>query len=98
MNSSNRWKTEGRAAYMRFAAFRSADQVGLAVAGSDGVFRGLLTGDASCPGSSYPGSLDALARRGREALDAAAAVLQSAPVIDLDAVQLLPPLQAPGKI
>lgn len=78
---------------MRFAAFSSGGQDGLAVAGANGQFRGLLTKDAG-----YPGPLDVLIRKGRRALDAAAAVLENGPAIDLDQVKLLPPLSAPGKI
>ena len=78
---------------MRFATFSSGAQKGLAVASSNGNFRGLLSGD-----EAYPGSLDLLVLKGRSALDAAAVVLQNGPVIDLDEVELLPPLPAPAKI
>lgn len=78
---------------MRFAAFRSGEQDGLAVAGSDGQFHGLLSGVAD-----YPGSLQALIQKGRAALDAAAEVLQKGPAVDLNQVTVLPPLLAPGKI
>ena len=78
---------------MRFAAFSSGEQEGLAVAAPNGDFHGLLSGD---PG--YPGSLDVLVRKGRSALDEAAAVLGKGPVVDLDRVTLNPPLSAPGKI
>lgn len=78
---------------MRFAAFTSGEQEGLAVAGPNGQFRGLLTGDAG-----YPGALDVLIHKGRSALDAAATALEKGPAIDLDQITLLPPLRAPGKI
>jgi acylpyruvate hydrolase len=78
---------------MRFAAFSSGEQNGLAVAGPNGGFHGLLGGDAG-----YPGSLDSLIHKGRGALDAAASALEEGPAIDLDLVMLLPPLQVPGKI
>lgn len=78
---------------MRFAAFNSGELDGLAVAGANGQFHGLLTKDAG-----YPGPLDVLIRKGRRALDAAAAVLENGPAIDLGQVKLLPPLPAPGKI
>lgn len=78
---------------MRFAAWKYGDEDGLAVAGSDGQFRGLKSGDAG-----YPGSLDILLRKGRGSLDTAAAALTKGPVIDLDRVTLLPPLPNPGKI
>jgi 2-keto-4-pentenoate hydratase/2-oxohepta-3-ene-1,7-dioic acid hydratase in catechol pathway len=78
---------------MRFASFSNGEREGLAVAGPSGQFNGLLSGDAD-----YPGSLDVLIRKGRAALDGAAAVLQKGSVIDLDQVRLLPPVSAPGKI
>ena len=78
---------------MRFAAFSSGEQEGLAVAAPNGDFHGLLSGD---PG--YPGSLDTLVRNGRSALEAAAAALEKGPVVDLEKVTLRPPLSTPGKI
>jgi len=78
---------------MRFAAFSSGGQEGLAVAAPDAEFHGLLSGDAG-----YPGSLDSLVRKGRGALDAAAVVLLRGQPIDLDQVKLLPPLRASEKI
>jgi acylpyruvate hydrolase len=78
---------------MRFAAFKSGNQEGLAVASQNGEFHGRLSGE-----KSYPGNLDLLVRLGRDALDSAAVVLASGPQIELDQVALLPPLSAPGKI
>jgi acylpyruvate hydrolase len=78
---------------MRFASFSNGEREGLAAAGPNGQFHGLLSGDAG-----YPGSLDVLIRKGRAALDGAAAVLQKGSVIDFDQVRLLPPVTAPGKI
>ncbi len=78
---------------MRFAAFKSGEQEGLAVADLNGAFHGLLSGDAG-----YPGSLDVLIRKGRAALDAAEDILGKGPAIDLGQVTLLPPLSASGKI
>ena len=78
---------------MRFAAFKTGEKAGLAAAGPNGEFHGLLSEEVG-----YPGSLDAVIQRGRGALDAAAAKLRNGPVIDLDQVTLLPPLRAPGKI
>ena len=78
---------------MRFAAFRSGDREGLAAAGADGIFHGLLNGE-----EGYPGSLAFLLMHGREALDSAATALSKGPQIDLSQAVLLPPLQAPGKI
>ena len=78
---------------MRFAAFLSGEQKGLAVAGPDGEFHGLMANDAA-----YPGSLDTLIVKGRATLDAAVAVLENGAPIDLEEVTLLPPLSSPGKI
>lgn len=78
---------------MRFAAFSSGEQDGMAVAGRGGAFHGLLSGDAG-----YPGPLDVLISKGSDALNAAAVTLAKGPVVDLDQVTLQPPLPAPGKI
>ena len=78
---------------MRFAAFNSGNQAGLAIASPNREFHGLLSGE-----ESYPGNLDLLVQLGRDALESAATVLASGPQIDLDQVALLPPLSAPGKI
>lgn len=78
---------------MRFAAFTSGGKKGLAVAGADGVFHGFFEAN-----SEYPGSPGSLIAKGSEALDTAAAVLKNGPVINLNQVQLLPPIQTPGKI
>ena len=78
---------------MRFAAFRKGDLIGLAAAAPGGSFHGLTSGDAG-----FPGTLDTLIAAGPAALDAAGAALLEAPLVDLDAVELLPPLANPGKI
>ena len=78
---------------MRFAAFKSGEREGLAVAGPSGEFHGLLSGDAN-----HPGSLDVLVRSGAGSLSKAAEALKGGPAIDLDKVVLLPPLANPGKI
>jgi acylpyruvate hydrolase len=78
---------------MRFAAFSSSGQDGLAVAGHEGHFHGFLYGDAG-----YPGPLDALIRKGGDALASAAAVLAKGDAIDLEQVTLRPPVAAPRKI
>jgi 2-keto-4-pentenoate hydratase/2-oxohepta-3-ene-1,7-dioic acid hydratase in catechol pathway len=78
---------------MRFAAFKSGKQEGLAIASPNGEFHGLLSGE-----EGYPGNLDLLVRLGRDALERAVIMLASGPQIDLDQVALLPPLSAPGKI
>src|ERR1700740_2836039 len=78
---------------MRFAAFKSREREGLAVAGSAGEFRGLYSDDAN-----YPGSLDVLIHKGDGALERAAGALRAGDPVDLDEVKLLPPLAAPAKI
>lgn len=78
---------------MRFVAFRSGGQQGLALASSDAAFHGLLRADVN-----YPGSLHTLIQNGSGGLEAAAAVLRNGPLIDLENVELLPPLPNPGKI
>ena len=78
---------------MRFVTFRSGRQDGLAVANSEGAFHGLLSADMG-----YPGPLHALIQHGSSALEAAMAVLKNGPLIDLEKVELLPPLPNPGKI
>ena len=78
---------------MRFAAFRSGEREGLGLSGSNGHLRGLFQGDRG-----YPGSLDSLVRKGRSALDAAAAALEKGEKIESSRVSFLPPLSAPGKI
>ena len=78
---------------MRFVAFRSGGQDGLAVANSEGAFHGLLSAEVD-----YPGSLHALIQHGSSTLEAAMAVLKNGPLIDLEKVELLPPVPNPGKI
>src|SRR5271170_6939361 len=82
-----------KASRMRFAAFRSGDQEGLAIAGPNGKFHALRSGE-----KSYPGSLSLLVQHGPDALKSASLALANGPQIDLDEVDLLPPLSAPGKI
>ncbi len=78
---------------MRFAAYRQNSVEGLAAAEMDGRFHGVGTAD-----SRYPGSLASLVAAGHERLVAAGRALLAAPEIDLDAVELLPPLPSPPKI
>lgn len=78
---------------MRFAAFKSREREGLAVAGPEGVFRGLYSDDAN-----YPGSLDVLIHKSHGTLESAAETLRVGAPVDLDEVTLLPPLSAPAKI
>ena len=78
---------------MRFSAYRRNGIEGLAVADRDGRFHGYATTD-----TAYPGSLTSLIARGDEALLGAGRTLLEGPEVDLDAVELLPPLPTPGKI
>lgn len=78
---------------MRFAAFKSGEQEGLAVADQNGEFHGLRSSDPE-----YPGSLDVLVRKGHTRLGSAAVALAKGPAINLNRVSLLPPLTNPGKI
>ena len=78
---------------MKFISFLQRNVVGLSVQGADGRFRGLLESDPA-----YPGSLDALIRKGPEALVHAAAILSKGTAVDLGQVQFLPPLIHSPKI
>lgn len=77
---------------MRFASYRTAGRAGIAL-DVDGKWHGLTEGDAA-----YPGDLLSLIRTGGNALSGAALALRSAPVVDLDSVELLPPVSDPEKI
>ncbi|WP_037225559.1 fumarylacetoacetate hydrolase family protein [Roseomonas gilardii] len=78
---------------MRFAAFRKDGRTGLAAAGNGGSYSGLMAGDPA-----YPGDLASLVARGAEALAEAGRALSRGAPVDLDAVELLPPLPSPSKI
>jgi 2-keto-4-pentenoate hydratase/2-oxohepta-3-ene-1,7-dioic acid hydratase in catechol pathway len=78
---------------MRFAVYSTDGRAGLAAAAADGVFHGLSEG---APG--YPGSLESLIKAGADLAAIGAALLESAPVVDLATVTLAPPLARPGKI
>jgi acylpyruvate hydrolase len=78
---------------MRFITFRTANAEGLATfSGEHDVF-GLLEHDPH-----YPGDLRSLLSQGSDAIRNAYDRLLSGPRIDLREVQLLPPIQRPGKI
>ena len=77
---------------MRFVTFRLNGAEGVAAA-MDGSFHGLSVTDPSCPGS-----LSSLVAQGDKFLMEAGRALLSCPEIDLDAVELLPPLPCPPKI
>ncbi|WP_029528083.1 fumarylacetoacetate hydrolase family protein [Polaromonas glacialis] len=77
---------------MRFLNFKQGSQPGMAVA--DGAqFRGLFSSDAG-----FPGDLQSLLAQGPQALQEAAEALRQGPVIDLDTITYLPPLENPGRI
>ena len=77
---------------MQFLNFKQGSQQGLAVSqGQD--FRGLLSTDAG-----FPGSLHELLAKGKDALSQAAEVLRKGPVIDLEKISYLPPIENPGRI
>ncbi|PKO64386.1 MAG: fumarylacetoacetate hydrolase [Betaproteobacteria bacterium HGW-Betaproteobacteria-16] len=79
---------------MKLVRFEKQGQEGWALQDTvSGTWHGLTRGAAG-----YPGSLDALVRQGRIALDAAAAVMRVQPVVDLSQATLLTPLAEPRKI
>jgi acylpyruvate hydrolase len=78
---------------MRFATFRRGVRQGLAAAERGAPFRGWLVGE-----EGHPGDLAGLLAAGADALAVAGRQLLSGPEVDLDSVELLPPLPAPGKI
>ncbi len=78
---------------MRFAAYRQNGVEGLAASEGAGSFRGYAATD-----SEHPGALSGLVAGGSERLLAAGRNLLAGPEVDLDAVELLPPLPAPPKI
>ena len=78
---------------MRFAAYKEDGIEGLAAADGDGRFRGYFSTD-----KEYPGRLCDLLVQGKETLTAAGRVLGMGPEVDLESVELLPPLPSPPKI
>ena len=77
---------------MRFLNFKQDGCGGIAVA--DGAqFRGLFSTDAG-----FPGDLQSLLARGPDALIQAATALRQGPMIDLEKITYLPPLENPGRI
>jgi 2-keto-4-pentenoate hydratase/2-oxohepta-3-ene-1,7-dioic acid hydratase in catechol pathway len=77
---------------MRFASYSAGGSLGLAVQ-SGGAWHGLTAADAG-----FPGTLQSLIEQGGDALAGAGANLASAPVVDMDAVTLMPPISHPEKI
>lgn len=78
---------------MRFLSFKKDGKQGLAVKGQNGAFVGLVETDAG-----YPGSLDTLVRQGSAALTKAGEILVKGNPVDIDKVEVLPPLSNPTKI
>jgi 2-keto-4-pentenoate hydratase/2-oxohepta-3-ene-1,7-dioic acid hydratase in catechol pathway len=77
---------------MHFLAYKTAGREGLAV--QDGSqFRGLFVDD-----KDFPGTLPTLVAQGTDALSAAATRLRGGQAVDPEAVEVLPPFPAPGKI
>lgn len=77
---------------MRFMTYKAEDGIGLAAKFGD-EYRGRVTS-----GTLKGGSLIDLLRQGGHALDRAYAELEAAPVVELDKVEVLPPLPNPPKI
>ena len=77
---------------MRFVRYKAQNTEGLAVQ-RDGEARGLLTTE-----TGFPGRLDVLIGSGLLALEKAAKILSSAPVIDLTSLDRLPPVAVPEKV
>lgn len=79
---------------MRFAAYRQNGSEGLAAAvDAKSPFRGYMVTD-----TGYPGKLANLVAQGSERLLAAGRALLTGSEVDLDKVELLPPLPSPPKI
>ena len=78
---------------MRFLTFKDAGREGLAVFSPGAGFRGLRADE-----SGYPGDLLSLLRGGRSALTMAHVHLVRASPIDLQKVDVLPPIPRPSKI
>jgi 2-keto-4-pentenoate hydratase/2-oxohepta-3-ene-1,7-dioic acid hydratase in catechol pathway len=79
--------------FVRFLTFRANGRKGLAASKDGADFRGLLQGDVH-----YPGSLDSLIKLTSADRDAAADKLLAGPRVDLASVEVLQPLESPGKI
>ena len=78
---------------MRFLTFLANGRKGLAASRDGANFRGLVQGDAG-----YPGSLDTLIKRTSAEREAATQALLAGRPVELSAVEVLQPLEAPGKI
>lgn len=79
---------------MRFLTYRKAGIEGLAIErDGSGRFYGLDRDQAN-----YPGDLLTLIGKGQQALEAAADALGNGTALELDSLEILPPLPHPGKI
>lgn len=78
---------------MRLINFRLHGRSGTALQQKGGTLTGRFSDDPK-----YPGSITELVCRGGEALASAARLLASAPAIEADRIEYLPPLPAPPKI
>lgn len=79
---------------MRFLTYRKEGIEGLAIEREgSGQFYGLTREQAG-----YPGDLLSLIGKGQDALEAAADALGNGTALDLDTLEILPPLPNPGKI
>lgn len=76
---------------MRFLSFLSNGSKGLAVAGKDGQFHGFVESD-----ENYPGDLESIIAS--DGLQQAAVALAAGQPVDMDAVEILPPVSKPAKI
>lgn len=78
---------------MRFQVFKSGGKQGLGVVDAQGQLRGCLADE-----SAYPGPLETLIGQGDTALQAAGRLLLDGRGFRSEEVEVLPPLQSPGKI
>lgn len=78
---------------MRFQVFKSGGKQGLGVVDANGQLRGCLEDE-----NAYPGTLETLIEKGDEVLQAAGRSLLQGRVFSATDVEVLPPLQSPGKI
>lgn len=78
---------------MRFQVFKSGGKQGLGVLDAKGQLRGCLEDE-----DAYPGTLETLIGKGDEVLQTAGRCLLDGRVFSATDVEVLPPLQSPGKI
>ena len=78
---------------MRLARYVTNGVLGVAASRANGTFHGWSEHD-----EAFPGDMDELIARGTDRLHAAAEICLKGNPVDLERVQLLPPLARPGKI